>query len=203
MNTLAKYILEGLAISVVFYLMTGAPVHYLIGLTILAAVTFYLLDRYSPKVGEATRIGTGFSLGLQLVGGGGEEEVQEKSQQTTKVDEDKSQNFKEETNCSFGTLDTLNLKPEILREINTDPVPNQTGACDMKPYTNQAKVAEDYARVLESQSIKTEEMVPTDTSCYSEPYKVIPGVWSEEALIAGYNENVRAANSKTAYWSGF
>lgn len=193
---LVKYLLEGLAIGVVLFLTSKGKLSLSALATIILTVAFgfYILDLSSPRVARGARLGTGFGLGLKQIGGSDD-------------DEDET-----ETTCGdMGDLSEVNLRPEILRELNLMPTPNQTSACSMQPYLTDAQRASDYARVLENES--RHSVFPdsdpnlmkqsNEAKCYHMPYKVIPGQWAEQDLIAGYNESVTAANTPTAYWSGF
>jgi hypothetical protein len=65
-----KYLLEGLAVAVVAYMIPGKVLKMseigMIALTALA--TFAILDIYAPSVGASARTGAGFGVGAGLVG---------------------------------------------------------------------------------------------------------------------------------------
>lgn len=65
-----KYLLEGLAVAVVAYMIPGKVLKLseigMIALTALA--TFAILDIYAPSVGASARTGAGFGVGAGLVG---------------------------------------------------------------------------------------------------------------------------------------
>jgi ABC-type Co2+ transport system permease subunit len=65
-----KYLLEGLAVAIVAYMIPGKVLKLseigMIALTALA--TFAILDIYAPSVGASARTGTGFGVGAGLVG---------------------------------------------------------------------------------------------------------------------------------------
>jgi hypothetical protein len=65
-----KYLLEGLAVAVVAYMIPGKVLKFseigMIALTALA--TFAILDIYAPSVGASARTGAGFGVGAGLVG---------------------------------------------------------------------------------------------------------------------------------------
>jgi hypothetical protein len=74
-QSLLKYILEGLAVAFVAYFIPAKAVTLeavvLIGVT--AAATFAVLDTFSPEIGLSARQGAGFGIGLNQAGwsGGG------------------------------------------------------------------------------------------------------------------------------------
>ena len=65
-----KYLLEGLAVAIVAYMIPGKVLKMseigMIALTALA--TFAILDVYAPSVGASARTGAGFGVGAGLVG---------------------------------------------------------------------------------------------------------------------------------------
>jgi hypothetical protein len=65
-----KYLLEGLAVAVVAYMIPGKVLKMseigMIALTALA--TFAILDIYAPSIGASARTGAGFGVGSGLVG---------------------------------------------------------------------------------------------------------------------------------------
>lgn len=65
-----KYLLEGLAVALVAYfiLKDRFTVKEAVILGVTAALTFALLDTFSPTVAFATRFGAGFGLGTSLFG---------------------------------------------------------------------------------------------------------------------------------------
>jgi hypothetical protein len=73
LSNLVKYIVEGLVVAVVAYYIpernTDLKTVAMIGL--IAALTFALLDYFSPSIGASSRLGAGFGIGSNLVGFGG------------------------------------------------------------------------------------------------------------------------------------
>lgn len=65
-----KYLLEGLAVAIVAYMIPGKVLKLseigMIAVTALA--TFAILDIYAPSVGASARTGAGFGVGAGLVG---------------------------------------------------------------------------------------------------------------------------------------
>lgn len=66
-----KYVLEGLAVAVVAYYLTGAKTkpREIIMIGVSAALTFFILDMFAPSVGVGSRQGAGFGIGHSMVGG--------------------------------------------------------------------------------------------------------------------------------------
>jgi hypothetical protein len=68
-----KYIIEGMAVGMVAYLLPRKKMSrdevLVIGLT--AAAVFAILDLFAPLVGASARAGAGFAAGVGLTGPGG------------------------------------------------------------------------------------------------------------------------------------
>jgi hypothetical protein len=62
-----KYLFEGLAVGIACY-FSNLKADQIIAISITAAVTFAILDMYSPKISEAARMGTGIGIGSQFSG---------------------------------------------------------------------------------------------------------------------------------------
>ena len=60
-----KYLFEGLAVGIACY-FSNLKADQIIAISITAAVTFAILDMYSPKISEAARMGTGIGIGSQF-----------------------------------------------------------------------------------------------------------------------------------------
>ncbi len=66
---LVKYVIEGLAVAVVAYVLPGKLKISEIGMiSLVAMATFAILDMYAPSVGASARTGAGFGIGAGLVG---------------------------------------------------------------------------------------------------------------------------------------
>jgi len=65
-----KYLAEGLAVAVAMKIIAGKKldVEEILAVSIIAAVTFALLDLLAPSIGLTARQGAGFGLGANLVG---------------------------------------------------------------------------------------------------------------------------------------
>ncbi len=73
-NTIAqviKYLLEGIAVSVSAYYLTGKKTNIkeVVILGITASVVFIVLDLFAPSIALSSRQGSGFGIGLNMVGG--------------------------------------------------------------------------------------------------------------------------------------
>jgi|TARA_B110000483_G_C18206400_1_gene547915 hypothetical protein len=62
-----KYLFEGLAVGIACY-FSNLKAEQIIAISITAAVTFAILDMYSPRISEAARLGTGIGIGSQFAG---------------------------------------------------------------------------------------------------------------------------------------
>lgn len=65
-----KYLLEGLAVALAMKIIAGKKldIEEILAVSIIAAVTFALLDLLAPSIGLTARQGAGFGLGANLVG---------------------------------------------------------------------------------------------------------------------------------------
>lgn len=65
-----KYILEGLMVAVAALVLPQRSLkpEDVVGLAVVAAATFAILDMYAPNVGAPVRTGAGFGIGANLVG---------------------------------------------------------------------------------------------------------------------------------------
>lgn len=69
---LAKYIVEGLAVAVACFVIPkrNRPSWKEVAMiAVTAAFVFAILDLFAPSIGNATRQGAGFGMGLGVVGG--------------------------------------------------------------------------------------------------------------------------------------
>jgi len=75
-QSLVKYLLEGIAVSVAAFYLTQKKnnLQEVLVLGIVAAASFLILDQFAPGVAGGARQGAGFGVGYQLVGGGDEDE---------------------------------------------------------------------------------------------------------------------------------
>mgnify|MGYP001436323495 CR=1 FL=1 len=65
-----KYILEGLIVAVAALVLPqkSLKTNEVVGLAVVAAATFALLDMFTDGVGDKARLGAGFGIGAGLVG---------------------------------------------------------------------------------------------------------------------------------------
>src|SRR3972149_967055 len=84
-----------------------------------------------------------------------------------------------------------NLKPEIIRELNQEAPPQSLGACSMPPYTELSAVQIPLQDVRYPDS---DVRLMRSDKCRHLPYKLIPGQWANQDVIAGYSDSVVAAN---------
>lgn len=70
LRRLLKYLVEGLMIAIVAYLIPKKSLNMeeILLLALTAAATFSILDTYIPSVGATARSGAGFGIGANLVG---------------------------------------------------------------------------------------------------------------------------------------
>lgn len=139
-----KYVLEGLAVAVVAYYLTGAKTKpreiAMIGVS--AALTFFVLDLFAPAVGLGTRQGAGFGIGHSMVGG------------------------------SPTPMPWEWYNPGTTRQTGGGDF-EIGGAEGFETDAQTAEVAEDLGK----------------------PWKLKDGMYSAKVLMAGYNENVKPANT--------
>ncbi len=65
-----KYVLEGLMVAFAALVLPqkSMKMEDVLGLALVAAATFAVLDMYAPNIGPHARQGAGFGLGANLVG---------------------------------------------------------------------------------------------------------------------------------------
>jgi hypothetical protein len=65
-----KYFFEGIAVGLACYFTPKSKLSMdeIIIIAITAAVTFAILDMYSPRIGDSVRIGAGFGIGSHFSG---------------------------------------------------------------------------------------------------------------------------------------
>lgn len=68
---LIKYLIEGLAVAVVAYLIPRGRrlrLEEILVISVTAAATFAILDMFTPSIGSAARMGAGFGIGGNIAG---------------------------------------------------------------------------------------------------------------------------------------
>lgn len=70
-NNIIKYFLEGSAVAATAYYFTNTKtqLHSVLTIGLVASITFFILDVFAPNVAAGTRLGSGFGIGNNLVGG--------------------------------------------------------------------------------------------------------------------------------------
>ena len=63
-----KYIMEGIAVGLACFFTAKLNIDQILIISITAAVTFAILDMYTPQISSAARMGTGFGIGSQFTG---------------------------------------------------------------------------------------------------------------------------------------
>jgi uncharacterized ferredoxin-like protein len=63
-----KYLMEGIAVGLACFFTAKLNMDQIIIIAITAAVTFAILDMYTPQVSSAARMGTGLGIGSQFTG---------------------------------------------------------------------------------------------------------------------------------------
>lgn len=76
-QSLVKYLLEGLAVAAAAFYFTrkNNNVQEVLMIGLVAAATFLVLDQFAPGVAAGARQGSGFGIGASLVGGGDDEQL--------------------------------------------------------------------------------------------------------------------------------
>jgi hypothetical protein len=68
LGRILKYLMEGIAVGLACYFTAKLNMDQIIIIAITAAVTFAILDMYTPQISNAARMGTGFGIGSQFTG---------------------------------------------------------------------------------------------------------------------------------------
>ena len=68
LGRILKYFMEGIAVGLACYFTAKLNMDQIIIIAITAAVTFAILDMYTPQISNAARVGTGFGIGSQFTG---------------------------------------------------------------------------------------------------------------------------------------
>lgn len=67
-NNLVKYIVQGIAVAVAAYVIPNRKtnIHEIMIISIVASLTFFVLDIFTDDVAKGTRLGAGFGIGMAL-----------------------------------------------------------------------------------------------------------------------------------------
>lgn len=68
LERILKYLLEGIAVGLACYFTAKLNIDQIVIIGITAAVTFAILDMYTPQVSSAVRMGAGIGIGSQFTG---------------------------------------------------------------------------------------------------------------------------------------
>ncbi len=68
LSRVLKYFFEGIAVGLACYFTAKLSMDEIIIIAITAAVTFAILDMYTPQISNAARLGAGFGIGSQFTG---------------------------------------------------------------------------------------------------------------------------------------
>lgn len=68
-RTLVRYIVEGVAVAIAAYVIPSRRTQFneVLAISIISALTLFVLDVFSIMVGQGTRLGAGFGIGMNLV----------------------------------------------------------------------------------------------------------------------------------------
>ena len=74
-NRFVKYLLEGAAVAVAAFVIPRKKlsVNELIVIALSAAAVFSVLDTFAPAISSGARLGSGFGVGFNMVGGEGDD----------------------------------------------------------------------------------------------------------------------------------
>jgi hypothetical protein len=70
LKNILKYLLEGIAVAVAAKYIPSREIAFneVMMIAVTAALTFFLLDLFSPSIASGARMGAGFGVGANLVG---------------------------------------------------------------------------------------------------------------------------------------
>ena len=71
-KNILKYLLEGIAVALAakYIPSRGIEFNEVVMIAVTAALTFFILDMFSPSIAAGARMGTGFGIGAKQVGFG-------------------------------------------------------------------------------------------------------------------------------------
>jgi len=72
-NNLVKYIVQGIAVAVAAYVIPNRKTNMneIMTISIIASLTFFVLDIFTDDIAKGARLGAGFGIGMGLVNIGG------------------------------------------------------------------------------------------------------------------------------------
>jgi len=68
-NLFIKYALEGISIAMVAFYIPNTKTNFneVIQIGLVGALTFFILDLFSPEIGSSARVGSGFGIGKSVL----------------------------------------------------------------------------------------------------------------------------------------
>jgi len=68
-QSLVRYIVEGVAVAIAAYVIPNRRTKFneVAAISLVAALSLFILDVFSGMVGQGTRLGAGFGIGMNLV----------------------------------------------------------------------------------------------------------------------------------------
>ncbi len=68
-NLFIKYALEGISIAIVAFYIPNTKTNFneVMQIGLIGALTFFILDFFSPKIGSGARTGAGFGIGKSVL----------------------------------------------------------------------------------------------------------------------------------------
>lgn len=220
---LIKYLLEGVAVAIAATLLSRKQqlLSYkeiaLIALT--AALTFFLLDTLAPSIGSSSRTGAGFGLGSNMVGFpmvGGSHTIDHGVQTggnaaTEATGVDATSDAKAlPSDYNYGPEEP----PKIVPQPEGPPTMESAKICEITPgvcqnqsplFTqpiNSCDCALNCAPTCPPFSCPEPTCPPPGQIVFPDcniasnnsPYKIVPGMFSHQIVLPGYNECVKAYN---------
>lgn len=180
-SALLKYFLEGLAVSIAAYLVTGykSTLKEIVMLGVTAGLTFLILDLWAQKaLGSGARQGAGFGLGLKAIGGwGGFEGFDSENAWVDETEYGNANSGAGETSC----------EPYRFPDPNAKTCPQQPSpGSPIRPYINGRTQTK--SRWMDW--IETNQPINSNTC----DYKILPGLYSKYIVQPGYREGIQPSN---------
>ncbi len=187
LNSIVKYIIEGIAVSSAAYLITGRTRSLkevgLLGLT--AGLTFMILDLFTNGIGLGARQGSGFAIGAKTVGFGYPFEGFASA--------DDSEGFDGEHHDEHDGLEMFDgsgCQTESPYRFS-----NPSGSqCPQQIVGHSASSSEYGQTKVGTRWMKWNENAKPVNQNTNE-YKLVPGLYAKLILQPGYNEGVIASNA--------
>jgi hypothetical protein len=217
LNDLIKYVIEGFAVSVSAYLIAGqkSDMKEIVMLGLTAAVTFLVLDLFTPGIGSGARQGAGFGLGINQVGFFGEGFTSEEEE--TGADASNVEVTQRRPNYSGYTVGEnlhghpLGFDPQTQTYGKQEDPRHKVDYMGEVPYRFPNVYHKECPQFPSASDAKTDDYGPTRTGSrwmgWNEngrplnvntcEYKIAPGLYSKYIVQPGYREKIKTANSRT------